>query len=165
MAKKKTKEKIEKQQGKTLFDHLHQITQVQDTNYPDTLTELDKKTFSNYMIQRFLSMNQDWVEFISEMDPYIIGGQMKPEMAYKLYISMIPKSKIFLKYIKSTKSKDHSDKLVDLMKLDYQLPKSECIVYLDILNVIDPEHTEITSLLQRYGTEEKDIKKILTGKL
>ena len=40
--------------AKGLFDHIKQITNVQDPKYWDKLEPEDKKTFSNYMVLRFL---------------------------------------------------------------------------------------------------------------
>ena len=38
--------------AKTLFDHIKAVTQFQDPKYWDKLEETDKKTWSNYMVQR-----------------------------------------------------------------------------------------------------------------
>ena len=54
--------KKKKSGNKSLFDHITHITQIQDPKYWDKLEEGDKKTWSNYMIHRFLSMNPDWIE-------------------------------------------------------------------------------------------------------
>ena len=56
--------------AKTLFDHIKAITQFQDPKYFDKLEEGDLKTWSNYMIHRFLSMNSDWIEVLAELQPY-----------------------------------------------------------------------------------------------
>ena len=53
--------------AKTLFDHIKAITQFQDPNYFDKLEEDDLKTWSNYMIHRFLSMNSNWIEVLSDL--------------------------------------------------------------------------------------------------
>ena len=55
---------------KTLFDHIKQITNVQNQLYWDNLTDADKKTWSNYMVHRFLSMNMDWIELVNELQKY-----------------------------------------------------------------------------------------------
>ena len=51
---------------KGLFDHINQITSNQTNDYWNTLTESDKKTWSNYMINRFLSMKMEWTDFVNE---------------------------------------------------------------------------------------------------
>ena len=55
--------------AKSLFDHIKAITSVQSPTYWDTLEDDDKKTWSNYMVHRFLSMNPDWIEVLSEIQP------------------------------------------------------------------------------------------------
>jgi hypothetical protein len=164
---KKTQKKTttEKTSSKTLFDHIRAVTEFQDPEYFDKLTDSDKKTWSNYMMQRFLSMNPDWTEFISEMDPIIVGKQLDPKLTYLLYISMIPKSKIFLKYIKGSKSVDYHEKLVELMKKEYEISKEECIEYLNILSIIDKKNIYTANLLQKYGINEKEISKILSNQI
>ena len=51
--------------AKTLFDHLNAISKDQKPDYFKDLSEEDKKTWSNYMIHRFLSMNYDFVDLIA----------------------------------------------------------------------------------------------------
>ena len=51
---------------KSLFDHINQITSVQNPNYWDEISEEDKKSWSNYMTHRFLSMKMEWVELVNE---------------------------------------------------------------------------------------------------
>jgi hypothetical protein len=166
MAKRQVKKtnKIEKQVGKTLFDHIKAVTQYQDPDYFDKLSDLDKKTWSNFMIQRFLSMNSDWTEFISEVDSIILGNQLKPELAYQIYISMIPKSNVFLKYIKSSVENKFPKELIDIFCLYYEISREESTEYLSILSEIDPQNIEITHMLEMYAFDEKEIKKILSRK-
>ena len=54
--------------AKTLFDHLNAISKDQKPDYFRDLSEEDKKTWSNYMIHRFLSMNYDFVDLIAQYD-------------------------------------------------------------------------------------------------
>jgi hypothetical protein len=51
---------------KSLFDHINQIKKVQNPKYWETLTEEDKKSWSNYMIHRFLSMNMNIIDLVNE---------------------------------------------------------------------------------------------------
>ena len=50
--------------------------------YWDTLTESDKKTWSNYMIHRFISMKTDWIEVANEIQRY---WELKPKTIYQFY--------------------------------------------------------------------------------
>ena len=55
---------------KSLFDHIKQITNVQNTLYWDSLEDSDKKTWSNYMVHRFLSMKSEWIQVVNEIQQY-----------------------------------------------------------------------------------------------
>ena len=84
---------------KTLFDHLKHIISVQNKKYFDTLTESDIKTFDVYMIQRFLSMNSDWIDLINYIAQYSSG--LSKKQFYLLIIELIPKTtKTYYKYIR-----------------------------------------------------------------
>ena len=89
----------ETQKAKTLFDHLNHITSVQDATYFDKLSDEDRKTWSNFMVHRFLSMNYDYIELIAEIQP--LTQTLAPELFYKLLIGLIPKGKVYLRYITS----------------------------------------------------------------
>jgi len=62
--------------SKGLFDHLNQVTQIQNKNYWKNLTESDKKTWSNYMINRFLSMKMEWTDFVNEVQKLKLDSRM-----------------------------------------------------------------------------------------
>ena len=67
-----------------LFDHINAITTIQDPKYFDKLSEEDFKTWSNFMINRFLSMKPEWVELIASILPLTQTLQPK-EMYTMLY--------------------------------------------------------------------------------
>ena len=84
--------------SKTLFDHIKAVTQFQDPKYWDKLEDGDKKTWSNYMVHRFLSMNPDWIQVLSEIQPYT--QVLEPKQLYLALIGLLPKGRYFLKYTK-----------------------------------------------------------------
>ena len=69
---------------KSLFDHINQITSVQNPDYWDEISDEDKKSWSNYMTHRFLSMKMEWVELVNELQKY----NLKPKELYKLYTNI-----------------------------------------------------------------------------
>ena len=81
---------------KSLFDHINQITAVQNPNYWDDISDEDKKSWSNYMVNRFLSMNSDWTDLVNEIQKYPI----EPKDLYKVYKELY----------------NHDEKTFDLMK-------------------------------------------------
>ena len=67
----------ESSKKKTLFDHINHIREKKTENYFDSLTDEDKKTFVNYMVNRFLSMDMNLVEVIDELQKHAVG--LKPK--------------------------------------------------------------------------------------
>ena len=83
--------------AKSLFEHIKAITSEQDPNYFDKLADEDLKSWSNFMINRFLSMNPDWVELVATLLP--LTQTLRPQDMYKVYINVIPKGKYFLNVV------------------------------------------------------------------
>ena len=153
-------EKTKKSKTKILFDHLKAVTQFQDPEYFKKLTDTDKKSWSNYMILRYLSMNPDWVDVINEIQPYITGMQLKPELAYQILIRIIPSSNIYLPYVKSKNEGKYEKELINTLQLFYSVSEKEVIEYLHILYSKQDGIKEINRILSMYGFDEKRIKKL-----
>ena len=96
---------------KSLFDHINQITAVQSPNYWEEISDEDKKTWSNYMTHRFLSMKMEWVELVNELQKY----NLKPKELYKLYTNILPKGKQWLKYTKGRNQMEHPNWLINVI--------------------------------------------------
>lgn len=147
----------ETKKAKTLFDHLNAITSTQDPEYFDRLTDEDKKTWSNFMIHRFLSMNYDYIELIAEIQP--LAQTLEPALLYKLLIGLIPKGKVYLRYIKG-KHEDKVDKqIVNLLIAEYQCSENTAIDYYDILLNIKDGNQYIEYLKEKYGVASEEKKK------
>ena len=144
--------------AKTLFDHIKAITQFQDPNYFDKLEEGDLKTWSNYMIHRFLSMNADWITTIADLQPYT--ERLKPEQLYLTLIGIIPKGRYYLKYIKGKKTDKYESWLVDLMKEDFQCSIKEAEEYCEILYATREGRENIKYICEKYGIDKKQITKL-----
>lgn len=144
--------------AKSLFDHIKAITNEQNPKYFDTLEEADKKSWSNYMIHRFLSMNPDWVDLIAELQPYT--QSLPPKALYLAYIGILPKGRHFLRYVKGKKTDKYEDWLVELMTKDYQCSKKEANEYLEILYNSREGREHIKYVCEKYGTEKKQITKL-----
>ena len=133
-----------------IFDWLNQINyEKQPWN---SFTEEDKKSFEPYMIHRFLSMNPDYIEFVNLVQTFPYSDK---EKIYNIYLYMIPKKKMFLKYIKSSKTK-RQEKLLKHIASYYECSLGEAEEYIDILR----EHG-VKNILNKLGVEEKEQKKLL----
>ena len=137
----------------TIFDHLGNIT-WKKTPW-DTLDEASQKSFSPYLINRWLSMNPDYIEIVDMFQQYTIGPLSKKHV-YQLYFDFLPKQKTFNKYIKGKKADKYNKDLVKFIADHYEVPKFEAEEYIGLL-----EKVEIISLLKKYGKSDKEAKSLL----
>ena len=86
----------------TIFDHIAGITHKK--KLWDKLSEADQKSFSPYIINRWLSMHPDLIETIDLLQRYTIGPLSKKHV-YQLYYDVLPNANVRAKYIKGKKSK------------------------------------------------------------
>ena len=140
---------------KSLFDHINQITSVQNPDYWDEISDEDKKSWSNYMTHRFLSMKMEWVELVNELQKY----NLKPKELYKLYTNILPKGKQWLKYTKGRNDMSHPNWLINVVVNHEQISKKEAIEYIDMLMLTEGGMLELGELSRKLCDEETKIKK------
>lgn len=107
-----------------IFDHLKQIT-ITKGPY------LGEEGWNNWMINRFLSMNQDYIEVVNIVQKNT--WQMKGEYLYNLYRDIIPKQYVYLKYIKSNTKQDYSIEEIEAVQQYFEVSKKEAKEYIDVL--------------------------------
>jgi hypothetical protein len=139
--------------SKGLFDHVDAIYTNQKIDYFDTLTEADKKTYSNYMVNRFLSMNSHQIPFVNEIQKYNIDSKTH----YLFFSQILPKGKQFNKYIKKTKEVKYEEWLVDIVTNHFSVSKLEAEEYLEIY--YKQNKSSLRMLCEAYGIDSKKIKK------
>lgn len=144
--------------AKTLFNHLDAITKDQDPTYWDKLDESDRRTWSNYMIHRFLSMNPDWIEILSEIQPYT--QVLEPKQLYLALIGLLPKGKYYLKYTKGVKDEKYESWLIDLMKEDFMCSSRQAEEYCEILYSTREGRENLKYICEKYGVDSKQITKL-----
>lgn len=165
MAKRQVKKQDNepKTTNKGLFDHLRQITETKDPKYFESLNDTEKKTFSTYMINRFLSMEMDYCPVIAELDPLTVGNQLSPNLVYKLYCDVFPQQKVYLKYVKGVNEDKYNKDLVTLLANHFMISKKESIDYLQIYMMSEDKIEKLKQLISLYGYTEKEIKKLMTS--
>ena len=137
----------------TIFDHIAGITHKK--KLWDKLSEADQKSFSPYIINRWLSMHPDLIETIDLLQRYTIGPLSKKHV-YQLYYDVLPNANVRAKYIKGKKQDKYNKDLVKFIANHYQIAKIEAEEYIGLLTKDD-----LTSILKQYGKTEKEIKKLL----
>jgi len=144
--------------AKKLFDHINAITTEQDPKYFDKLSEEDIKSWSNFMINRFLSMKPEWVELIATLLP--LTQTLQPKEMYKLYISVIPKGKHYLKYIKGKGEEKYEEFIVELLKKEYDCSERQANDYIEVLYSTREGREYLKYVCEKYGVDKKQITKL-----
>jgi hypothetical protein len=136
----------------TIIDWMNQLL-VHKKKWKD-FTEDEQKKFSPFIINRWLSMDREFIEIVNYFQKYSIG-QLKPREVYKWYCDILPKGKRFNKYIKGKKSKKYDDWLIKLLSNYYKCSKLHVTEYLELI-----DKQELKTILEMYGTDKKQIKKV-----
>jgi hypothetical protein len=137
---------------KSLFDHIKQITNVQNTLYWESISDGDKKTWSNYMVHRFLSMKSEWIHVVNEIQKY---WEIKPKNLYQFYIDVLPRSRTFLRYTKSKKKSKVEKWAMEHLKDYFECSSREVEQHLEILT-----KEQVTTIVMKYGVDDKQLKKL-----
>jgi hypothetical protein len=145
--------------AKTIFELLKCIFEHK-TKWEE-LSDLDKKAFSPYMINRFISMDINYIDTINYLQQYTLTT-MSPREVYKLYIDLFPKSKFWSKYVKPSNNNKLkiSDKLVEFIAQNEKWSTSETRDNMLILLDNESGYDVIRSYLEKYGISNADAIKI-----
>lgn len=138
---------------KALFDHIDAIYTNQKVDYFDTLSDTDKKSYNNYMVNRFLSMNPHQLPFVNEIQKY----NLDTKSHYLFFSQILPRGKQFNKYVKKTKEVKYEDWLVDIVTRHYNVSVLEAEEYLEIY--YKQNKSALKMLCEAYGVDSKRIKK------
>ena len=133
----------------TIFDWLNQISY--DKRSWSSFNSEEHESFNPYMINRFISMKETYIDFVNTIQKYSINK----ESLYNYYCQLIPKRKTFFRYIKPKKSKFNSE-LITILSKYFKVSKREIK---DNYHLIGKDVSR--SVLQNIGIDDKQIKKLL----
>ena len=137
----------------TIFDWVNQIL-VHKKHWNDFTVD-DQKKFSPFIINRWLSMEPEFIEIVNYFQKLAIGT-LEPREVYKWYCEILPKGKRFNKYIKGKKDKKYDPELLSLLTHHFECSKVEVKQHLKLIDKI-----ELKEILEKYGKDEKTIKRLL----
>jgi len=133
----------------TIFDWLNEISY---SKRPWSLfNNEDRESFNPYMINRFISMKENYIDFVNAIQKYSINK----ESLYNYYCQLIPKRKTFFRYIKPKKSTLNSN-LITILAKYFELSEREIR---DSYYLVGKDYSQ--NILQNIGIDDKQIKKLL----
>ena len=133
----------------TLFDWLKELTgKKRDW---DSFSDKERESFNPYMVNRFLSMHEPFVELVNYVQtiPYTEKGKY-----YTVYRELLPKQNVWLKYIKS-KMKQPTIELVSAIADIMECSRREAA---NAVMVLDNDHLE--EVLYKAGYQDKEVAKM-----
>jgi len=119
----------------------------------DSFSDADKKKFSPFMVNRYLSMGDDFLPFVNHFQKYTIEV-MPHKSVYQFYCNLLPKKKTYLRYLSGKKEKTN-EKVVPYIMEYFEVSKKEATDYYDIMEKIN-----LKLLLKKFGKSDKEIKKM-----
>lgn len=138
---------------KTVFDHTNSIYTDKSSNYYDELSGRNKSSYSQYMINRIISMNANYLPLANMIQKY---GKLPNKMHFIFLAEMTPSGKQYNKYIKATKSK-YPDWLINLIQSHYGASLQTAIEYLTIYFISKENFAGLGILCNKYAIEQKEI--------
>ena len=133
-----------------IFDWLKEINSTK--SHPDSFTNQDWDVWNSYMVHRFLSMNPDYIELVNETQ--ILPPTNKKQI-YSIYREMLPKRKVYLKWIGS-KKKSKNKTATEYIAKYFECGLGEAEEYIDILREIGTRE-----ILYKMGVDDKEADKLL----
>ena len=135
---------------KNIFDWLNHISYSKTEI--DQFTDQDWDKFNSYMTHRFISMYEPYAVICNELQ---MLNPLDKKAVYLCYKNILPKQKMFFKYIKSKVKQPEKERLDAVVKY-FQVSEREAK---DCIKVIEKDY--MIKILEDLGTEEKEIKKII----
>ena len=136
----------------TIIDWMNQL--LVHKKHWNEFTEDEQKSFNSFIINRWLSMDKEFIEIVNIFQKYAIGTLESREV-YKWYCSVLPKGKRFNKYIKGKKDKKYDNELIDIISKHFECSKLHAKDYIGLMR-----KEELKIILEMYGLDEKKIKRL-----
>lgn len=132
-------------------DHIEQIINIKDKDYYKSLTSEERKSFSTWLIIKYLSHCYELIPILGEYLPKM--NDLTPEQTYKVLIGIIPKGDYTFKVINGKKKKGvvYSKDMIKLLSKEYECSTQTSKEYIEILYEIGEYQKTREFLSKKYG--------------
>ena len=133
-----------------IWDWLNQIT-YEKKNW-SSFTEDQQSSFNPYMIHRFVSMYNGYIDIanIAQKIPLT-----EKEKVYTIYKTLLPKKKMYLKYVKNQNQKNYKE-LAEYVSDYFEISLGEADEYIYLL-----QEYGVRDILWRMGVSEDETEKLI----
>ena len=133
-----------------LWDWLNQITyEKQDWS---SFTEDQQASFNPYMIHRFVSMYNGYIDIanIAQKIPLT-----EKEKVYTIYKTLLPKKKMYLKYVKNQNQRNYKE-VAEYVAEYFEVSLGEADEYIYLL-----QQYGVRDILWKMGVNEEETEKLI----
>tara|TARA_B110000977_G_C11069501_1_gene489051 strand:- start:432 stop:872 length:441 start_codon:yes stop_codon:yes gene_type:complete len=141
---------MDKIEVSNIFGWLDEITVKK--SHPNSFSEASWDKWNSYMIHRYVSMNMGYIDIVNYVQK--TNPQSKKQI-YTIYREMIPRKKLWLKYIKNEKKRNYKE-LAEYIAEYLDCGLGEADHYVDILR-----KEGCKDILFRMGVEDKEVNKLI----
>jgi len=134
----------------TIFNWLNELTVKKSP--ASQFSQEDWDGWNSYMVHRFLSMNMGYVDIVNLAQKF---HPTDKKGLYNFYKEIIPKKKIWNKYVKNQNKKDNKE-LLKILSDYFKVGTTEANLYIEPLG-----KENITNILIGVGLEKKEINKLI----
>lgn len=148
---------------KSFYDFLKRLTKFgyhQNDNFWKSLDDTKKK-YSQYMINRYLSMEPDFITLVNDIQIMQGSSKLKDKYHFLLWSELLPNYKsFFFKYIGKDKSMNWPKQWLEIISKHFEISLTEAHEAMEMYMISQGGKLELYEHLTRYGITEKEIRKV-----
>ena len=148
---------------KSFYDFLKRLTKFgyhQNDNFWKSLDDTKKK-YSQYMINRYLSMEPDLITTVNDLQIAQGSSKLSDKNHFLLWSQLLPNKSIFFKYIGKDKTMMNWPKQwIEIISKHFEMSQTEAVEAMEMYMISHGGKLELYEVLTRYGITESEIRKV-----
>lgn len=134
----------------TLWDWLNQLTYEKKSW--SSFTEDQQSSFNPYMVHRFISMYNGYIDIANVAQKIPLTEK---EKVYTIYKTLLPKKKMYLKYVKNQNQNNYKE-IAEYLSDYFEVSLGEADEYVYIL-----QKYGVRDILWKMGVSEEETEKLI----
>ena len=144
---------------KSFFDFIKRIQKFnvrQNKQFWDSLDEREVKKYSQYMVNRYVSMAPEFIDIANDFQKYKVSDKHH----FLFFSEVIPKNNIYLRYVKRKKTMDWPKLFLEVVAKHFEVSLREAQDACEMYMISPGGKLELREILNRYGIQDKEISKV-----
>ena len=148
---------------KSFYDFLKRLTKFGYHHNDNFWKSLDdtKKKYSQYMINRYLSMEPDLITTVNDLQIAQGSSKLSDKHHFLLWSQLLPNISIFFKYIGKDKTMMNWPKQwIEIVSKHFEISQTEAVDAMEMYMISHGGKLELYEVLTKYGITEGEIRKV-----